>query len=285
MTAQAFQNKSIYEYDNFRNFLRDFYLAAKKKHKKMSFRYFSRLAGLASPSSLKRVMDGERKLTPDGIAKFAKALKLSKAEASFFEKLVKFNQSEDAKERQSLVRELVKFRGYQRMKPFNQAQFNCLANWYYLPIREMVNLPHFVEDPQWIAKHLHPPIKASEAKKALDEMLQLGLLVHSAEGKLIQSNAHISTGDEVTSGAVANYHRQLLTLASDSIESVAREHRDISAMTLGVSEKSAKTLKEMIQNFRKEVVEFLAQQPDDNESVYQLNLQLFPVINLQKESD
>ncbi|MGZ3791631.1 MAG: TIGR02147 family protein [Bdellovibrio sp.] len=284
MTAQASQNKSIYEYDNFRTFLRDFYLSAKKKDKKMSFRYFSRLAGLSSPSSLKRVMDGERKLTPIGIEKFAKALKLSKTETSFFEKLVQFNQSEDANEKQSLAKDLLKFRGYQRTKPLNQAQFNCLANWYYLTIREMVNLPNFVEDPQWIANHLNPPIKVSEAKKALEEMLQLGLLVYSAEGKLIQSNAHISTGDEVTSGAVANYHRQLLILASDSIETVAREHRDISAMTLGVSEKSAKTLKEMIQNFRKEVVEFLAQQSDDNESVYQLNLQLFPVANSKKES-
>jgi uncharacterized protein (TIGR02147 family) len=271
--------KRIYEYDNFREFLRDYYLNAKAKDKKFSFRFFARNAGFVSPSSLKRVIDGERNLTLDGIAKFSKALKLNQEESDFFKKLVLFNQSQTSEERTKLGREITQSRGYKRLRPLSTAQYNTLGLWYSLPIRELPNLSDFQASAEWVSKRLTPNITKSEAETALKELVQLGLLEKSND-TLKQTNADITTGDEVISSAAIQFHKDSLNLAAKSIDEVARVERDISAMTVGVSRQSMTKLKEMIQIFRKEIVEVLAREEGKSEGVYQLNIQFFPVARL-----
>ena len=53
---------SVYEYLDYRQFLRDHFAASKKAKPQYSFRYFSRRAGLSSSNFLKLVMDGKRNL-------------------------------------------------------------------------------------------------------------------------------------------------------------------------------------------------------------------------------
>ena len=68
----------VFDYLNYRAFLRDYYVERKRKGK-VSFRSFSQRAGLKSPNYLKLVMDGERNLgadTPLHFSRFAPLYKL-----------------------------------------------------------------------------------------------------------------------------------------------------------------------------------------------------------------
>src|SRR3989338_9919808 len=84
---------NIFEYDNYRSFLKDLYALLKQEKSAFSFRFFSRQAGFRSPNFLKLVMEGKRNLSPESIEKFAKGLKLNKNEADFFRRLVLLNQA------------------------------------------------------------------------------------------------------------------------------------------------------------------------------------------------
>ena len=75
---------AVYEYVDYRQFLRDHFAASKRLKKQYSFRFFARQAGLSSSNFLKLVMDGKRNLGPTTIAKFVKALKLDAEAATFF---------------------------------------------------------------------------------------------------------------------------------------------------------------------------------------------------------
>ena len=55
----------VFDYLDYRAFLRDFYARAKATRRGFSFRAFSRKARLGSPNHLKRVMEGDRNLTPE----------------------------------------------------------------------------------------------------------------------------------------------------------------------------------------------------------------------------
>jgi uncharacterized protein (TIGR02147 family) len=224
-------------------------------------------------------------LTKEGIQKFAAALKLNKEETEFFEKLVAFNQSNVADERAQLAQEMIRQRGYRRLKPLSEAQFNILARWYLLPIREMPNLIGFNADPTWIAGRTQPKISPAEAKKALDELLELGLIERAADGTIIQTSTDVSTGDEILSSAAITYHKENLKLAGDSIAAIPKQQRDLSVMTLGVSKESMKKVKEKIQEFRKEIVGMLAQEPQTTDAIYQLNIQFFPVAPLRNDGE
>jgi uncharacterized protein (TIGR02147 family) len=284
VTLKSGVKKNIFEYDNFRNYLRDVYQSAKAEDKKFSFRYFSKMAGLKSPSSLKRVMDGERNLTDDGIEKFSKALKLTKEEATYFRNLVNLNQEASIDEKQKYAREILRSKAFRKAHPLTEAEYDYYSKWYHIPIRELVGLPDFQEDPAWIAAQVIPEISPQEARKAIETLLKLGLLERNPEGKLTQSNAVVFTPDEVLSSFVAQYHREMAKKAGESIERVKREKREISSMTMGMSEETARKVKEMIQKFRQDIVQLVVQD-QAGDTVYQLNFHLFPVTQvLNKEN-
>ena len=165
---------------------------------------------------------------------------------------------------------------YKKFHPLVEAQYNYFTRWYFVLIRELVDLPNFREYPEWIAKQIQPPISPGEAKKALEELIKLGLLQRDQKGKLIQSSTIVVTPDEVASSAIGKYHKEMMARAQESIDRVPRELRDISAQTFGISKETAKTIKEMIQNFRTNILEVVARE-QAADSIYQLNFQLFPL--------
>lgn len=269
-------DKTIFEYSDYRLFLREYYEAARSKNKKFSFRFFSRLAGFKSSGSILKVMNGQTNLSVEAIDKLAVALKLNREEGEFFENLVRFNQAKTAQEREIYAKNLLKSQTYRKLKPLSIASFKYFSEWYYAAVRELVELPDFKEEPQWIAEKLMGQISAVEAKSALHELQELGILSRSAGGRLRIVDQHITSGDEVSFAGAAGCHRQFLNLASDSIDLVPREKRDISAMTLGISVEMAAKVKTMVQEFRKQLVETVASD-QSTDMVYQLNMQFFPL--------
>lgn len=269
-------DKTIFEFNDYREFLREYYEAARAKDKKFSFRFFSRVAGFKSSGSILKVMNGQTNLSAEAIHNIATAIKLNKEEREFFENLVGFNQAKTAQERQLFAQNLLKSQTYRKLKPLNAANFKYFSQWHYAAIRELVDLPEFKEDPEWIASKLIGSITIAEVKEALKELQLLNVLGRDEKGKLKILDLHITSGDEVSFSGAANCHRQFLNLASESIDSVPREKRDLSAMTLGISAEMAKKVKTMVQEFRKELVEAVSSDTS-SEAVYQLNMQFFPL--------
>jgi len=80
----------------------------------------------------------------------------------------------------------------------------------------------------------------------------------------------------VASLNIINYHKQVSRLAEGAHDISAKEERDISALTLGISEEDFQRIKARIQAFRKEIMD-IAMASSEPDRVYQLNFQLFPV--------
>src|SRR3954468_7248338 len=83
----------VYDFLDYRAYLRAHYEAAKRTQRSFSFRSFAKLAGLRSPNFLKLVIEGERNLGADSVPRFSVALGLEASEAEFFSDLVAFNQA------------------------------------------------------------------------------------------------------------------------------------------------------------------------------------------------
>lgn len=266
----------IFAYLDYREYLGDYYTAAKANSRAFSYRWFSRRAGFSSPNFLKLVIDGQRNLGADSIERFSDALGHDATSAEFFANLVAFGQAETADEKNEAFERVAASRRFRRARRLDRAFFDYLSNWYYPAIREMVARVDFREDPTWIARQLVPRITAAQARKALDLLLELGLLERDEDGRLTRGDASLTTGHEVRSLAIANYHRQMLERASDSIDLIDRERRDISALTVCVRPERVPELKARIQGFR-EVLLDLCDRDESPTVVYQLNLQLFPL--------
>ncbi|MBH25154.1 MAG: hypothetical protein CMH57_12015 [Myxococcales bacterium] len=274
----------IFEYLDYRDYLKDYYDAAKVHNSAFSYRYFSRRAGYSSPNFLKLVMDGQRNLSNDSIDRFAKALKLTGSEHRFFRALVHFDQADTAAKKNQAFEDVAASRRFRKARRLDRAFFDYLSHWYYPAIREMVARADFVEDPDWIASQLLPPIKAAQAEECLEVLLELGLLQRDDDGALHRGEASVTTGHEVRSLAIGNYHRQMMERASESIELVHRDHRDISALTVCISPERIAEFKDRIHAFRETLLD-LGDRDDQPTCVYQLNFQFFPLNEVPSDPD
>ncbi len=269
------QGPLVFDYLDYRAFLRDHYVA-KKATRGLSFRGFSKRAGLGSPNYLKLVMDGQRNLTAAMASRFAKAAGLEADAARYFCELVLFNQTKSVTERNQSYAKIAGFRRYREARPLELAHAAYHSTWYLPAIRELSARHDFREDPHWIAGMLRPTIAPADAAHALHTLLELGLLRREPSGKIVQAEPLVSTGPEVQSLNVANYHRTMMQRAADAIETVAPEERDISSLTLCLGPDGTRRLKERIQRFRRELLE-LSTIEQDPRQVVQVNFQLFPL--------
>lgn len=265
----------LFQYTNYRLFLKASYEYMKENNRAFSYRFFSQQAGFKSPNYLKLVIDGTRNLSADSLEKFIDFFKFKEKEAEYFRLLVAFNQEKNSEQKNKLAQEILRLSTFKRLHPLTQDHFEYFSKWYYVAIRELLATKHLKLDSKSISKLLFPQVSEKEVDHALDVLERLQL-IKRYQNRYIQTEELVTTGDEVSSSAVVTYHRNMLSLAGESIDTIDRELRDISAVTVGLSQDNIRELKTLIQKFRKNVME-LSEQDKEKEAVYQVGIQMFPL--------
>jgi uncharacterized protein (TIGR02147 family) len=268
---------NVFDYLDYRAFLRAYYEAHKKTRAGFSFRTFSKRAGLRSPNFFKLVMDGDRNLGADTVPKFAAALRLSEAERDFFSDLVAFDQASDSAEKNRAFERIAASRRFRNAKRIDGMVLTYLSHWYHPAIRELAARRDFTNDPKWIAAQLQPAITPRQAAQSVELLVDLGLLVTDPQtGQLSRGEPTLTTEHEVSVLGAANFHREMLQRASEAIDTIPAKSRDLAALTVCVSARTATEIKERIHQFR-ETLTAICDAQSAGETVYQLNIQWFPL--------
>ncbi len=276
MARSAPADVVLFSYLDYRLYLRDWYEARKASRKSVSFRSFSQRAGFRSPNFFKLVMEGKRNLTEDSLAKFADGLRLNRQERDFFKNLVLFNQAAAHEDKDLYYKRLLETREFARLRPMEKSRYEYYATWYHPVIRELAVSPEYDGTDAWIAARLHPTVTVEQVRKSLELLVTLGFLRKKGARRWTQTEPLVTTGAEVPSVTLMNYHQSLLALIREALPAIPSSERDISALTLGVSRDKLPVLKKKIQDFRREILRFvsLEEKPED---VVMLNIQFFPV--------
>jgi len=269
----------VFAYLDYRAYLRAFYGDAKAS-RSFSYRLFARRAKLRSPNYLKLVIDGERNLSSAMAERFAQACGLTAEAAEYFQELVQFAHARTGADQNERYARLRSHRRYRTVHRLDVAQDAYHSRWYLPAIRELVLRADFQEAPEWIAERLVPSIKASEAELALQTLVDLGMLVRNAHGRLCQGTSLVSTGAETRSLHLANFHRTMMAHAAEALDRIPAEERDISSVTLCMGRAGLASIKLRIQRFRAELLA-LSDLEEAPEQVVQVNFQLFPLSRLE----
>ncbi len=276
-TGVARRAVDVFAFRDYRLFLRAYYDEGRAQGSSaVSLRAFGKRAGLRSPNYLKLVMDGTRNLTAALAPRFAEAAGLRGEAAAYFCDLVAFNQSKSASERARAYERLGRFTKHRKVHKLDDAQAAYHTHWYLPAIRELVAHKSFRDDAKWIAKTLLPKITTREAQRALDTLLELGLLARDGGGKLVQRDALVETPDGPLGHHVVSYHRAMMQRAAAALDDVPREQREIASLTLCVSEAQLADLKRQLEQLRDQLLHSYAAGADACRLV-QLNLQMFPL--------
>ncbi len=277
-TDQATPHRpEIASYRDYRAYLRDLIVFLKATRRGFSYRSFSRAAGYSSPNFLKQVADGKRNLSPESIARFARGLGLDDHEHNVFETLVLLNQARTDDERNryyARLRSVVRLDGVGRIE---SDQYELYTHWYTLVIRELVAMDEFVEDVARVARRLMPRIRPPQAQKALALLERLGLVVRDDDGELKVAHRKLSTGPRVRSLAIRNFHRRMLELASKSLDAIPSPERDVTSLTVPMSDAQYERARKLLARVRTEILELSEEPADGPVEIHQIMFALFPV--------
>jgi uncharacterized protein (TIGR02147 family) len=268
--------RAIYEFIDYRKFLDTFYKEQKKKSRNFSYRYFCLKAGINSPSFLKHVIDGKRNLTRAVIEKFRVALKLTPKESIYFRNLVFFNQAKTSGEKQEHYAVLRSMAGGVKEAVLGADTYDYFVNWYTPVIRELVCLYDFKEDYQSLAATLQPPILPSEAKASVKLLIRLKLVQRQADGTYTQTDSAITADGTITSMAVRSFTKSMIEHSKAALDSVDKNKRHISGITMGISPETFAVLCAEIEAF-KDRIKLIVNQDKYGSRIYQMNLSFFPV--------
>lgn len=280
---------SVFSYENYRVYLADICSWLKENRRGFSFRNLARLSGFRSPNFIQQVIKGEKNLAADSIDRLSRALKLTAEEMRFFRALVLFTQATTTEEKSHHAETLIRARPFRKINPLKASELKYYSRWYAVPLREMVAMEGFCEDPAWIAAHMEPPITAQEASQALKELADLGLVTRDADRKLVPSSVTLSTGDDVSNAFVRQYHQEMIRKAGEAMDRFPSTERDVSCLTLKLSSEKYRRVIERLRAFRKEILQIeteveeaterVPERASDrtSERVYQVNFQFFPM--------
>ena len=266
----------MYSYSDYRRFLADHYAYAKAEHA-FSFRAFSQRAGIRSSNYLKLVIDGERNLSASMAVRFARGCGLVSDRAEFFCELVAYCQASTVAERNRGYERLFRFRPFRAVHQLAREQSAYHSQWYVPAIRELVRRTDFDEDPAWIARQLEPKISPAQAEKAVATLLKLGLLRRKPKtdgAGLEQTTALLTTGAGPLGHHIFSFHHMMLERAGYALDHSPREERDVSCLTLCVSDAKLQELKQRVRAFRQELLQ-AAELDSHPERVVQVNFQVF----------
>ncbi len=273
---------NLFEYLDYRKFLKEWYEYHKKNTRGFSFRSFSKAAGFGSPNFLKRVMDGTRNLTASSLQGVMKGIGLNKQESEFFKCLVNFNQSESHEDKNLHYQKIITSQKFSRLKPLQKDQYEFCSTWYHPIIRELVVMEEFDGTPEWLAKTVRPSITPQLAKKSVELLERLQFIKKTGPKKWIQTEPVVTTGHEAISLTSLNYHKNVLDLVKHQLARTYPQERDVSALTLGVKKGRLPQIKKKIQEFRAEILQLVSEDASP-EDVVLLSMQLLPVSHKGKK--
>lgn len=263
----------VYDYLDYREFLRDYYREKKRTSPFFSYRYIGTKVAMDSSYVIK-VLQGRLHIARDRIDRFVKLLGLPEAEGEFFATLVQFGKARTDRERKVFFDRLFAVSTVKSQR-LEAHQYEFFQKWHYSAVWAIVDIAPFGGDYRALARTCTPPITVVEARRAVHLLSRLGLIAR--EGDVWRTTTqNLTTGQKWFSHAIEHYQREMCRLAGESIDRFGKQHRDISTVTLTIAQRALPEIQELVRQFRSSLIK-LANGYTDSDRVFQLNVQLFPL--------
>jgi uncharacterized protein (TIGR02147 family) len=276
---------NVFEFTDYREFLKAFYEAKKNNNASYSMSTFIRKAGLGQNSRgyLKLIIEGKRNLTAHTLRRFIEALCLPVKESVYFENLVYFNQAKTVEDREYYFQRLRASAHGKETQQFEllSSQYHYYTNWYFVAIRELVAVQGFNDDPVWIVKQLKHKITKKEAQEALVHLERLGMIQKNANGQWNQSDALVKYPGGVFNQQIQKFHVQMIDRAKEALTEDPYLERNASSITLSCDYNRIPEIIKRINRFRDEVTTEFGMNSKQIDTVVQMNIQLFQLTEIK----
>lgn len=222
---------SVYDYLDYRDYLRDYYENRKKVSPWYSYKLFGDGVGL-DQSQVYRILQKQLHISAAARGRFASYLELSGPAQAYFFTLIDFSRARKEAEHRRLFALLLEMRG-SSSSLLEENQFGLYQTWYMPVVRALIGVLDITDDYARIASCLNPPISAEEARKAVKELARLKLVARDRDGVWRLQGKSWSTGSSYSSVQIRRYQAHTFQLIEQSLDRIPKELRDINVVNMG----------------------------------------------------
>lgn len=274
MEEQTEISANVYQYDDFRAFLRDAFEKKKLAEPGYSYRKFAAAAGIANPGYLLDVIIGKRTLSRNQAVKMAAVFGLNETETDFFLLLAEFGQCKKDVQRQNLYQEMQSRRNRSRFARLSPSLVKYYQDYHYSLVRCAIEAMDFRGDCESLGKFLDPPMAPATVRKYVQDLEEWHLIVADENGRYQVTEKFVEPPPTL-SAMVRRLNREWILQAAEVPFKFGPTDRHVSTLLLMVSEETRLQLMEKVEAFRKEVLD-LVEKDAKPDTILQLSLQLFP---------
>lgn len=273
--------RPVFEYLDYRDILKQAYEVRKVESPLFSYRMLAEYLGLDT-SNVFRILQGDAHLPARCQSRAIEFLELSGRGAEYFLMLIAYARERNSKARKELLEKAMALRDVARRKLVDQ-ELAYYRDWWVVAIRSLVEVVDGKVRASELAERLSPSVSEAEVARSLELLLELGLVKKASSGRLVLSDAHLTAGGEQKTEAVRHFQKQILSLASESLERFPKDQRDISTITFAVDRDAFLEIREMLRECRRQIQKRIEESkaPD---RVLQLAMALFPLSPAKGES-
>jgi uncharacterized protein (TIGR02147 family) len=265
---------SLFEYLDYRKYLRDFYYERKRINPRFSYQIWANNAGFRSKSFFPELISGKKNVGDDAVDMIARSIGLDGKSFAYFEALIAFNQAKTHDQKTRAWARLSEFNPRSSVRLLVRDQHDFYRKWYHHTVRELLVMNDINDNWERLATLVRPAITPRQAKASVALLLRLGLVLKKGE-KYELTDAVVTSGDEVRSVAVTEFHLQNLDVAKNAVTEFPAPERDISCVAAALSPQGFLAVKEEVRRFREKIVAIIAQDTRQNR-VFHINVQLYP---------
>jgi len=270
------------KFADYRAFLLSHVQDQKRNNPDWTYGMWVKKLGLKDTSSITKIIQGRREPGTEITDKLVHYFAFKPKDAQYFRDLVRLHKiKNDSRLAVLLLEKMGKDHPDRAFRLIDDKTFTLISNWYCIAIREMVRLDEFFEDPNWISKRMNFKVTPTEVSKAIDMLLQAGLLRRDKNNNLKIAEGRFHTKNDFASEAIKRYHEASLDNARLAIRNLPVEQREITASVLTMSCENIPKAKELIREFKDRFCRLLEE--DKGSGTFQIQIQFFPLTKIQKQ--
>lgn len=272
----------VYNYNNYRNFLSDWFQYQKKQQTNFSGARFAKAAGYSSSPLLGMVIRGDRNLSSQFIRAFIRGLSLAENEGRYFETLVLLNQSDTQQDKDYYRHKLEQLtadpninRAFHKLGESSE----FVQSWSFPIIRELIDkvpAAHSRSIPNaahWLFFQLYGTVSISQIEQNILRLIQTGLIREREKGGWTSANGKVVLDPKTKNRDAQLFHRAFLSTLAQLATHIPQNAREFGFITLSVSSEEFDEIREEVRQFWQGILAKYPRAPKRAEQCIALSVQ------------
>ncbi len=255
----------VFDYGAPQQFFSDLY-----RHYKMT-RNFSlrqrtnKVAG-CSQTLVSQILNGKRKINRENLIPLAEVFQLTNEEIKHLDDCITIGKKS---------KNLFPINSSEKKQ--RTAQNHILKYWINPYIKDLIHLRGFSLDSARLFSMLKGVANENQIKKSIDFLISEGFWKTTPSGELVPAEEAVVSTNEIPNEKIKNFHKKALEIAKRGLTAWPTSQRKASTVILSVNEEQKQELRDLIDTFQSQLLQFIESHPRGEDSLVQVTVHLTPI--------